>query len=564
MGLLSLVPESIQAAIQNQLRSDSWVSSILGLGGATDKTMGARFRRGQVLSPQQCMDLFTGNDLARLICSVRPSTALRRGFKIQISAEDDAGQDAADKRESELSMRLEELGALQALTTSAIWGLATGGSAILMGLDDGQLPEAPIVVDQDGNPQGIKRVQYLKVYDQRRLQIAAYDSDPASPSYGCPSLYRLLAWEGTVSRYVLVHASRLIILPGVLTGDQEKIENCGWDHSVLQACYDVLQEFGVGWKSATYLLTDASQAVYGIKGLNNILTSEGGEATLQARMRVTEMSRSVARALVIDADGEKFEKVATSFTGVPELLDRLCNRLAAASRIPVSILMGQAPAGLNATGQADLETFYGDSEAWQRDVARPAIRRLARLVMAEDKAGEPSVWRVEFPPVNPNHDSVQADLRKKVAEQDKLYFDMGVATSDEIALSRFGDDGWSPETTIDLQMRRDRIGEGDPMVEPVTDPLAPVDPSATTEAGQAIPTEPVANTAMNGAQISSLLEVIAAIAEGRIPRETGVGVLTVAFNISPIDADKLLGSVGKGFAPTAKPAAPSNQPSEVP
>lgn len=559
MGVLSLVPDAINQAIQSHLRQDSWVSTILGLGGAQDKTLGTTFRRSPILTPQQSIDLFTSNDLARLICEVKPRTALRRGFTVNITSQDEAGQELADEREAELAMRLEELQALQSITEAAIWGLCTGAGAILMGIDDGLQPDEPVRMDANGNPQGIRRVNYLKVYDRRRLQIIGFDLDPMSEHFGCPSLYRVQAWEGNTAHFVDVHASRLILLPGVLTADQEKIANQGFDHSILQACYDVLAEFGVGWKAATYLLTDSSQAVYAVKGLNNILASEAGESSLQARMRVTEMSRSIARALVIDADGEKFEKVATSFTGVPDLLDRLSNRLAAAARIPVSILMGQAPAGLNATGQADLETFYGEVQAWQRDVAKPAIRELARILLAEDGAQEPDVWRVEFPPVNPSYDVDQATLRKSVAETDKLYFDMGVASSDEIALSRFSN-GWSPDTTIDLEMRRERMGmtqQSEAPPEPGDQPGTEGTTAGTTEAGQQIPTTPIANTAMNGAQITSLLEVIGSIANGQIPRDTGIAVLTVGFNISPEDADRLLGPVGRGFTPAPAAAPPS-------
>lgn len=551
MGLLSLVPESIQSAIQAQLRSDSWVSTILGLGGVTDKRFGTAFVKRPVLTPDAAMRLFTDHDLARLVCTIRPTTALRRGF--QVCIDDD------DERESDLAMRLDELQALQAITSAAIWGLTTGGGVILMGVDDGQLPEEPIKLDPDGNPQGIRAIQYLKVFDRRRVQINAYELDPTKRTFGQPATYRLLRLDGNHYQSVIVHASRLIVMPGILTGDQERQENVGWDHSILQPCYDVLQEFGIGWSAATLLLTDASQAVYAIKGLNQILASESGESSLQARMRVTEMSRSVARALVIDADGEKFEKIATSFAGVPDLLDRLSNRLAAAARIPVSILMGQAPAGLNATGQADLETFYGEITAWQRDVATPAIRQLARMVMAEDSSNEPDVWRVEFLPVNPQYDKQQAELRKLVGDTDKQYIDSGVATPEEIALSRFGADGYSTETTIDLDLRREVKDTGapvDPAADPETASVATptsADPT-TTESGQPIPVEPVANTAMNGAQITGMRETVKDVVTGAIPRDAGLEMLKLGFNITTEQAEKVMGSAGKGFVPA--PSAP--------
>lgn len=552
MGSFLAIAKDLRDSIERQLREDSWYSAILGLGGVNDKRIGTRYRRCRLLTPEESMDLFTGNDLARLICTVRPTTALRRGFTINI----EDGENSDDERESDLAMRLEELGALAAITAGAIWGQTTGGGAILMGVDDGQLPEEPIRLDAAGNPLGVKKVNYLRVYDRRRLQIAAYDLDPTSVRFGQPSHYKIRPVE-TAAGTVLVHASRLIMFPGVLTGDQEKCENDGWDHSVLQSSAETLKEFGISWDAVMYLLTDASQAVYKVKNLNQILASEQGDEMLGRRMRATEMGRSVARALVIDADGEEFQKQATSFAGLPDMLDRLCNRLAAAARIPVSILMGQAPAGLNATGQADLETFYGEVTAWQRDVAQPAIRQLARIVMAEGGAKEPDVWRVEFKPVNPNHDKEVAELRKSVAETDKIYIECGVATPEEIGPSRFGADGYSTETTIDLELRRELKGETQ---EAATELEGVAAPGVST--GAAPSDQSAQNQALNGAQIEGLKSLAISAQTGELPRDTVVNFIARSFLITPEAADKLLGSAGKNPeapARSAPPSAPSNQ-----
>lgn len=56
--------------------------------------------------------------------------------------------------------------------------------------------------------------------------------------------------------------------------------------------------------------------------------------------------------------------------------------------------------------------------------------------------------------------------------------------------------------------------------------------------------------ALNGAQVSSLLEIVSQVALGAIPRETGVQILTAAFPLDEAAADKILGAVGRGFVPT--------------
>jgi len=52
---------------------------------------------------------------------------------------------------------------------------------------------------------------------------------------------------------------------------------------------------------------------------------------------------------------------------------------------------------------------------------------------------------------------------------------------------------------------------------------------------------------LNGAQISSLLDIIAAVAERRLPRESAVEIIMAAFQLDRIKAERMLGQVGLSF-----------------
>jgi hypothetical protein len=67
----------------------------------------------------------------------------------------------------------------------------------------------------------------------------------------------------------------------------------------------------------------------------------------------------------------------------------------------------------------------------------------------------------------------------------------------------------------------------------------------------------VEDTALNGAQVGSLLEVIQACAAGMIPRDSALAIVKRAFLVDDAQAAELLGSVGAGFVPT------STEPVEV-
>lgn len=77
-----------------------------------------------------------------------------------------------------------------------------------------------------------------------------------------------------------------------------------------------------------------------------------------------------------------------------------------------------------------------------------------------------------------------------------------------------------------------------------------VDGLATGEA------KSVQDTAMNGTQVASMLEVITSVADGLLPRESGLAILQIAFRLTPEQAESAFGTVGAGFVPT-KPAVPA-------
>lgn len=66
------------------------------------------------------------------------------------------------------------------------------------------------------------------------------------------------------------------------------------------------------------------------------------------------------------------------------------------------------------------------------------------------------------------------------------------------------------------------------------------------------PTEAVAKdpeASLNGAQVDALKGIVADVALGRIPRDTGIALIVAAFPLSEEQADKIMGTVGNGFVP---------------
>lgn len=69
-------------------------------------------------------------------------------------------------------------------------------------------------------------------------------------------------------------------------------------------------------------------------------------------------------------------------------------------------------------------------------------------------------------------------------------------------------------------------------------------------------------TALNGAQVAALLQILEAVAAGRLPRDSGVRAIEASFPVTLEQAEQLMGEIGRGFQPSA--SAPQPGASETP
>ncbi len=57
----------------------------------------------------------------------------------------------------------------------------------------------------------------------------------------------------------------------------------------------------------------------------------------------------------------------------------------------------------------------------------------------------------------------------------------------------------------------------------------------------------VQQQALNGAQVTSLVEIVEKVASGALPRDAALNMIVLAFNVTPQDAEKVLGTAGTTF-----------------
>ena len=565
------------------VRSDAWLNLVTGLGTfARDKLQWTRVGVPVLLSEEELRNLYDGNAIAARIVDAPVDEALRQGFGLKFNDDASDPSELVERAADVVKYCEDTLKLTQRIGEAWTWGRAFGGGAIFLAVEDGAATQTEPLI-----PEKAQRVVGLSVLDRQDLHPLTYYGDPRSPKFGEPETYMLtpitrrgMTATGDVGM-AIVHETRLVIFGGVRTSRRTKEVNRGWDLSVLQRCHDHLRDFGVSFQALAHLLQDASQGVFKMDGLIEMIASNQADA-LRQRMALADMQRSVAKTLMIDAEKEEFTRLVPALSGYPESIQLMMLLLAATANMPVTVLMGMSPAGLNATGESDRLLWYARCESDQEFHAKPAYTRIVDLVLRSKDvaqiAGTPARWEVTFAPLMPMSDEQRSTIRKQQAEADGIYIDRGVVMAEEVAVSRFAPGGWSAETTIEMSTRRAMLEamatppekdpvdppdpeEGDDVPEPTPapapTPARPGDPDPAPTDPQAVDPQ----TALNGAQVTALLEIVRAVGTAEIPKTTGAQLIAASFPLSLEEANEIL----KDIVPEEPPPPPApGAPGAVP
>lgn len=420
---------------KKKFKFDQYINQYTGLGSRDrDKAVLSSFERSLKLSDNYLENLYHDSDIAARICDLLPEETLKRGYFIKIGEQeykDDLDEYVSLKQQEEtdpkihaLNMKLDELDARSKFIDAMIWSRVFGGAALYVGIDDGNAQEEAV------DEARIQDIIFIKALDKRYIFPWEYYDNPNEAKFGEVKTYKIIPqpssgfFQNSSLQEAIVHESRIISFQGTRTTSTRAQENRGWADSLLQKCDEVLAQFGQSWQATAHLMMDAAQGVFKMHGLVEALSSNNADY-VRLRLQDTDMNRSIARMIAVDAESdEDFRRDSYSFNGIPQILELFMLRLSLAARIPVTILMGQSPAGMNATGESDIRWFYDTVQAFQKYTLKPKFELLVRYVMLSRKGPlkgkEPEQWAVCFPSPWQMNDFEQAEINKTRAETRKL------------------------------------------------------------------------------------------------------------------------------------------------
>lgn len=436
--------DSLKAAVEGIRRADSIANYLSGLGDPSrDSGASGRPTLMSRLEPHELEVLYLQNDLAGIIVDEIVDDGMRNGFAVNILDEADSGV--------EIDAELERLQLNVHVSRAAKWGRLYGAGYVLMVLDDGLDPVAPVEREKS------RGVLQLIDLDRWEVQPIRWQTDITRPGFGEPEIYQVsLQAQGGATTGLQVHASRLLKFGGAPLPRRLRAQNGGDDDSVLQRPWDAIRRFVEVEQAMANIVQSFERSTISISGLASVLSDPEGESLITKRMELLARAVSMINTVLLDADaGEQYERTSSSVAGLPELRDRFAESVAKAARMPQTILFGTAPEGLNTDGESGIQAWHKRVHAYQEKTLQPELERLIELLMPHDF--ERMDWDLEWNPLDEPTEKEIAEIRKTVAETDAIYLGFGVRSPEQVARSRDQISGWSAET-IPLEQVEEDLG----------------------------------------------------------------------------------------------------------
>lgn len=393
-------------------REDGYVNLLNKYGTKQDNSEAYKFEREPVIPDMQLTGLYEGNGLFSKIIDTPAEEALKRGFDLNLKS---------DELNAFVEDALDDLEWEERAATAIKWARLYGGALIVMLIDDGRGLEEPVDWEH------IRSIDELRVYERSIVQpdyASLYQQDYGGKGvgnrvskFGQPEYYYVSSIYGSFK----VHESRcLVFRNGVLPEQTSNATYLFWGMPEYVRIRRALRETVTAHTDSVKLLERSVQAIYSMKGLASLLTTDDGENQVLKRLQLVDTSRGLLNSIAIDSEGEQYDFKTFQFSGVKDVIDATCNMLSALTNIPQTILFGRSPAGMNATGDSDFESYYNFVEKIQRLMLKRNLRTLLDVVFragiaSGDVAEEPD-YKLEFKPLWSLSDTEQAAVDQTKAQ----------------------------------------------------------------------------------------------------------------------------------------------------
>lgn len=458
---------------QEKFRQDGYTNMLNKYGTKQDNSTAYRYSQEDLSNDLELIRLYEGNGLFAKIIDRPSEEAVKHGLDIDYGDEDISEY---------IDDRMDDLEFEDKFATAEKWARLYGGSIIVMLVDDGRGLEEPL------DWRNVRSIEELRVFERAIVQpdysslynFHFFDTMETDKPFAEPEYYQVFSLYG----YFTVHRSRcLVFRNGRLPEQTTNAIYRYWGIPEYVKIKRALRECITSHEDGVKLLERSVQAIYKMKNLANMLSTSDGEDKVLQRLQVIDMARGILNSIAIDNDGEDYDFKTLQMTGVKDVIDATCNMLSAVTNIPQTILFGRSPAGMNSTGESDMENFYNMVENIQKQNMKKNVRTVIDLLLKqgklEGKIPEIPKYKVKFAALWSMSDAEKADTDNKKANTEytkaqtaQVYIDSGVVDPSEVRKSLATEGDMEIEEILseggnELNLPNDTFDVGSPSVDTI-------------------------------------------------------------------------------------------------
>jgi phage-related protein (TIGR01555 family) len=290
------------------------------------------------------------------------------------------------------------------------WGRLYGGAVGLIMIEGHQdILEQPLDFDMI-MPGSFKGLMIMDRWSGVSPNLARVD-DIDDPDFGLPESYKVTTEDG---KTMDVHHSRILRFIGRELPQWERIAEMDWGASEVEVVYDELKKRDNTSANIAQLVFLANLRVLKMGDLGETLaiTDTKAQSDLYNTLQAQNWLMSNMGMHILSKE-DSFETHQYSFGGLNEIYESFMMDMAGASMIPVTKLFGRAPAGMNATGESDMQNYYEVVQQGQETSLAPILDKLLPIMCMSEFGAIPDDLDYRFDPIRTPNDKEIAELADK-------------------------------------------------------------------------------------------------------------------------------------------------------
>lgn len=411
---MSKLSKKILEAARGMVGDNAFVNMAANLGTMRDKASYGQYKALPAKTVAELNIIYGADWIAKRIINKPAYDATRAGFYFENIELDDSLKVGRYAKDIKLNKHL-----LKAVACARLHGW----SYILIGARDRLSLDQPLQINE-GQPLGF--ITVLKRHQCEPKKEAGFlSADLTGGLWEEPEYYLM----GKSVKKTTVHHSRIIKIEAP---DPIGDEN-GNPTPILQQVYETLRrQTSVAANAESLVYESKIDIIRTPKLIERLLT--GGVGTMNGIVaHYAAMGRMKGNngMMVLDKD-EEFDSKSYNFSGLSDLMREFSVQTAGAADMPYSLLFGQSPAGMNATGDYDINSYYDNILTMQEHTLREPLEMLIGHILDSMGVAYENMGLI-FNTLHQTDKKVLAEIEKSNADKDKLYWDMGVLNEEQIA-----------------------------------------------------------------------------------------------------------------------------------